>query len=274
MSAAEPTNPPPPAEGAPAPPGPFVSFVVPVYNEERVLEASLGELATYLDGLCAGPGRAAGWELVLVDDGSTDRSIACIERWLAAHPEAHAGPGRAVHLHRLPHNRGKGAAVRHGMLAATGTYRFFLDADLSTPLAESPRFLGALETGHDVVLGNRRVPGAHITRHQPWLRQTLGRGFTLLVNFLLAPGVQDFTCGFKGFRARAAQEIFERSTLDGWAFDAELVVIAQVRSLRLAQVPVSWHHEDDTKVRLVSAVLGSLRDVGRITLRRLAGRYA
>jgi hypothetical protein len=123
------------------------------------------------------------------------------------------------------------------------------------------------------VLGNRRVSGASITRRQPRLRETLGKCFTLLVNLALAQGVHDFTCGFKGFERNAAKIIFERSRLDGWAFDAELVVIAQTHHLKLAQVPVTWHHEDDTKVRLLHAVVGSLRDLVTITSNRLRGRY-
>jgi dolichyl-phosphate beta-glucosyltransferase len=123
------------------------------------------------------------------------------------------------------------------------------------------------------VIGNRRVPGSEITRRQPIVRETLGKGFTLLVNLFLAPGVHDFTCGFKGFRRDAAQAVFQRSTLDGWAFDAELVVIAQAQNLKLAQLPVSWHHEDDTKVRLLAAVVGSGIELVQIFARRLAGRY-
>jgi len=245
---------------------PYLSFVIPVFNEERVIAASLATLTAFLGELCAANG-TPGWQLYLVDDGSTDGSVACIEAFRAAHPNL------AIELERLPTNRGKGAAVRQGMLRAGGEYVFFLDADLSTPLDETAGFLAALESGYDVVIGNRRVPGAEITRHQPKLRETLGKGFTLLVNLLLAPGVHDFTCGFKGFRREAAQRVFERSSLDGWAFDAELVVIAQVQGLKLAQLPVSWHHEDDTKVRLVAAVFGSLVEVAQITRRRLAGRY-
>jgi len=247
---------------------PYVTFVIPVYNEERVIAASLATLADFLAELCAERGQSdAGWQLLCVDDGSTDRSCELIEGFRAGHPELW------VELERLPANRGKGAAVRAGMLAAAGRFVFFLDADLSTPLGETGAFLAALESGSDVVIGNRRVPGAEITRHQPALRETLGKGFTLLVNLLLAPGVHDFTCGFKAFRRDAAVRVFERSSLDGWAFDAELVVIAQVQNLKLAQLPVSWHHEDDTKVRLFAAVVGSLIEVGQISLRRLAGRY-
>lgn len=250
-------------------PHPFLTFVVPVYNEERVISASLTTLTAFLGEFVAGTGRAADdWQLLLVDDGSEDRSVELVEAFQAAHPEL------PVDLRRLPKNRGKGAAVRDGMLHARGDYVFFLDADLSTPLDETPGFVGALESGYEVVIGNRRVPGAEITRHQPKLRETLGKGFTLLVNLLLAPGVHDFTCGFKGFRREAAQKVFTRSSLDGWAFDAELVVIAQVQQLKLAQVPVRWHHEDDTKVRLVAAVVGSLVEVAQITWRRWTGKYA
>jgi dolichyl-phosphate beta-glucosyltransferase len=252
-------------------PRPLLSFVVPVFNEARVLATSLPTLAGYLTELVEARARGETWELVLVDDGSTDDSVPMIEAWLeenAAVREPHV-----ARLLRLPANRGKGAAVRRGMLDATGAYVIFLDADLSTPLDETPGFLGSLESGYQVVLGNRRVAGAQITRRQPRLRETLGKCFTLLVNFALAPGVQDFTCGFKGFRRDAAQVIFERSTLDGWAFDAELVVIAQAHGLKLAQLPVAWHHEDDTKVKLLAAVLGSLRDLATITTRRLRGRY-
>jgi dolichyl-phosphate beta-glucosyltransferase len=260
-----------PSTTAPLAPEPYLSFVVPVYNEERVLETSLAALKLYLDQLLADRGKGETWELVLVDDGSKDRSVEIARVWIAS--EAKAGRPGQTRLFQLPTNRGKGAAVRMGMLEARGKFIFFLDADLSTPLEETPGFLGSLESGYEVVLGNRRVPGAHITRRQPKLRETLGKCFTLLVNLALAPGVHDFTCGFKGFERSAAVTIFERSLLNGWAFDAELVVIAQTHDLKLAQVPVAWHHEDDTKVRLLAAVFGSLRDLVTITNNRLRGRY-
>jgi len=236
-----------------------LSVVLPVYNEERTLEATFEALVPFLEGL------DREFDVICVDDGSTDGSLAILRRARADDPR--------IKLIELPENRGKGGAVRAGMLAAEGDFGLFMDCDLSTPLDEIPGFLGALESGYDVVLGNRRSPGSQLTRRQPRLRETLGRGFTLLTRVLLAPGVQDFTCGFKAFRRGAARQIFERSTLDGWAFDAELVVIAQEQGLKLVQVPVRWHHEDDTKVRLLGAVLGSLRELGIIFVRRVAGRY-
>ena len=236
-----------------------LTFVLPVFNEALVLERTFLELIPFLEGI----GRS--FEVLCVDDGSSDDSL----RLLTAASER----DERIRVLSLPENRGKGAAVRKGVLEARGEHVFFLDADLSTPLEETRGFLGALDCGYDVVLGNRRAPGSKLDRRQPWIRETLGKGFTFLTRTLLAPGVQDFTCGFKGFRAEAARRVFERSTLDGWAFDAELVVIAQEQGLKLAQVPVSWRHEDDTKVRLVSAVLGSLGELGRIAIKRWRGDY-
>jgi dolichyl-phosphate beta-glucosyltransferase len=240
-------------------PAPALSFVLPVYDEARVIGDTLPAL------LEAGEGLGRAFEIVCVDDGSTDDS----PRLLA---EA-AGRDERVRVFTLPENRGKGAAVRRGMMEARGDVCVFLDADLSTPLDEVPRLLEAIDAGADVVLGSRRVPGARITRRQPWLRETLGKGFSLSARLLLDPEVRDFTCGFKAFRGDAAREVFSASTLDGWAFDAELVVIARARGLAIAQVPVTWRHEDDTKVRLGAAVAGSGLEVLRIFTRRITGAY-
>ena len=239
--------------------GPELSIVLPVFDEAAVLEATFAELIPTLEAL----GRS--FEVVAVDDGSRDDSKAILERLAADEPR--------LRVFALPENRGKGAAVKRGMLEATGAAIVFMDADLSTPLEELPRFLGALDSGHQVVIGNRRSPGSKITRRQPWIRETLGKGFTLLTRTLLVPGVHDFTCGFKAFEKEAAREIFARSTQAGWAFDAELVVIASLRGYRLAQVPVTWRHEDGTKVRLLTAVFGSLRELLAIKWRALRGAY-
>jgi dolichyl-phosphate beta-glucosyltransferase len=238
---------------------PELSVVVPVFDEELVLERSLGELTAFLTAF----GRP--FEVVCVDDGSRDASPRVLR-------DARARDPRIVVLTQ-EHNRGKGAAVRAGMLAARGELAVFMDADLSTPLEELRALVAALESGADVAIGNRRAAGAVITRRQPKLREWLGRGFTLVTRVLLVPGIEDFTCGFKGFRRAAARAVFERSTLDGWAFDAELLAIARAHGLRVAQVPVRWRHEDDSKVRLVRAVLGSSRDLARILARRLSGAY-
>jgi dolichyl-phosphate beta-glucosyltransferase len=236
-----------------------LSVVLPVFNEALVLEQTFATLIPYLEGI------EGSFEVICVDDGSTDDSLAILRRFSEKDPR--------IRVDGLPRNRGKGAAVREGMLMAEGERVLFMDVDLSTPLEEIRRFLGALDSDYEVVIGNRRAPGSQITRHQPWIRETLGKGFTILTRLLLAPGVHDFTCGFKGFRRDAAREIFRRSTLDGWAFDAELVVIAQELGCKLAQVPVSWAHEEGTKVRLLHAVLGSLHELLLIRWKCFRGAY-
>ena len=240
-------------------PAPALSVVLPIYDEEAVLEKTFAQLVPALRDL------VPSYEIVCVDDGSRDRSAELLKE-LAERYEH-------VRLFFLPENRGKGAAVRRGMLEAEGERQLFMDADLSTPLSEIGRFLGALDSGHQVVIGNRHAPGSQITRHQPLIREVLGKCFTLMTRLMLAPGVNDFTCGFKAFEREAAREIFRRSTQNGWAFDAELVLIAHLKGFKLAQLPVEWHHEEGTKVRLASAVLGSLRELFAIKWRHLRGGY-
>ncbi len=240
-------------------PGPGLSVVLPVYDEALVLEANVASIVAWLE-------RAGlDFELVCADDGSTDGSGAILARLAARDPR--------VRVESSPVNRGKGSAVRRGMLAARGERVVFMDADLSTPLDELPSFLGALDSGFDVVIGSRRAPGSRVTRRQSRSREVLGRAFTQLTRLLLAPGIHDFTCGFKAFTAAAAREIFRRSRQDGWAFDAELVVIAQGLGLKLAQVPVAWHHEEGSKVRVLSAVLASSWELLVIAWNKRRGRY-
>jgi dolichyl-phosphate beta-glucosyltransferase len=254
----------PPTTAAAGTDQPYLTVVLPVYDEALVLAENLARLVAHLEAARFG-GAAGSFEVVAVDDGSRDESHAILTAAASRDP-------RLV-VERLPQNRGKGAAVRHGMLRARGRYVVFMDADLSTPLEELRPLLAALEGGADAVLGNRRSPGSRIERRQPWIRETLGKGFTLLTQFLLVPGVHDFTCGFKGFTHAAAQRVFTRSTLDRWAFDAEVVVIVAEQGLRLAQVPVRWRHEDDTKVRIAGAVVRSLADLVRVRWKRMRGAY-
>lgn len=229
-------------------------MIVPAYNEGAVLERHLARLTQHLRG------RGETFELVCVDDGSTDATAQILARQFE--------PVRVLSHHD---NRGKGAAVRSGALASSGERIVFLDADLSTDLAGLEPLLAALDAGADVALGSRRVAGARIERRQPRLREGLGRAFSSLARALFAPEVRDFTCGFKGFRRQAARAIFERARVERWAFDVELVVIARALGLSLVQVPVSWTHHGGSKVRVPGAVLGSLRELASIARRRWFG---
>ncbi len=237
----------------------FLSVVIPVYNEEKRLGPPLEDVLAYLTRL------GKPWEVVVVDDGSSDGTVALVRARAASEPR--------LRLVSLGKNRGKGAAVREGMLAAAGRIRLFRDADSSTPMDELPRFLAEFERGADVVIGSRRVTGATVVRHQPKLREWLGRGFTLLSRALLVWEVRDFTCGFKAFTGEAAEAVFSRQTLERWSFDGEILVIAHKLGLRIAQVGVRWTDEAGSKVRLLRDVVGSFRELLLILARRARGVY-
>jgi dolichyl-phosphate beta-glucosyltransferase len=235
-----------------------LSVVLPIYDEAQTLERTFAELVPALEEL------GERYEIVCVDDGSRDDSLACLERIAAARPN--------VSIERIPVNRGKGAALRVGVLAAAGRRIVFMDADLSTDLGALRPLLAALEDCA-IALGSRNTPGASIRRRQPWLRESFGKAFLWLARTAFAPEIADFTCGFKGFRRAAAREVFSRTRISRWACDVEIVVIARCLGLRIAQVPVEWRHHPGSKVRVPSAVFTSLCDMARILVHRAAGRY-
>lgn len=240
-------------------PSVFLSVVIPVYNEEKRLAPSLDEVLSFLKTF----GRPA--EVVVVDDGSKDKTADLVR--------ARAKTDPMLRLVQLPANRGKGAAVRAGMLDAKGEIRLFRDADSSTGMDHLARFIEEFEKGADVVIGSRRVAGAKFVRRQPLPRELLGRGFTMMCRALLVWQVKDFTCGFKAFRDRAAVEVFSRQLVDRWSFDAEIMYLSHALRLKIAQVPVTWKDDEGTKVRLARDVFGSFAEIGQIVLNRLRGAY-
>lgn len=237
----------------------LVSLVIPAYNEAGCLEHNVRAVLAF----CTESGLAA--EVLVVDDGSTDQTGA-VARSLAQSDER-------VRALANPANLGKGAAVRRGMLAATGDPVVFLDADLSTPIEVLPGLLEAFAGGSDVVIGSRRVADAQIDEHQPWLRESLGRGFTWLTRTWLGLPLADFTCGFKGFRAYAVRPILERQRLNDWSFDAELCFLATRLGYSIEQIPVTWRNDPNSKVRVGSAMLGALAGLWRIRWWGWSGRY-
>lgn len=238
---------------------PELSVVVPIFDEEPVLEHSLEHLVRHLDST------GLAFELVCVDDGSRDASLALLWNAAAADPRLRVLAGRG--------HRGKGAALRDGVLSARGDRIVFMDADLSTDLAALEPVLAALDASADVVFGSRRAPGALVRVRQSVLRVGLGRGFSRLASWLVRPGLGDFTCGFKGFRRPAARAIFQRSRVDRWAVDAEIAAIAAELDLALVQVPVTWSDAGPSKVHVLRDTCSSLGDLLRISWRRRAGAY-
>lgn len=235
----------------------MISVVIPVYNEAGCLQAHLDALRPVLEELAPGD-----WELLLVDDGSVDGTGAEIARLAAIDPRVRG----LAH----PANRGKGAAVRTGMLATRGDAVLFCDADMSTPPDTLREFVAALAAGADVVIGNRKSRAARIERWQPPLRVWLGLGFTRLANALTGLRVSDYTCGFKLFRGAPGREIFAETATPGWSFDVEILARAARRGLSVREIPVRWHHVDDTRVRIARDVLRSFAEL--LSIWRRLGR--
>jgi len=232
-----------------------VSFVVPAKDEERRLGDSLRRLIEF-----AGKQDYAS-EIIVVDDGSTDRTAELARAAAERLPER-------VSLRVLQHerNRGKGAAVRTGATASTADYVLYLDADVATPPEEAPKLLRALEEGADVAAGSRIQPGgADMRASQPAWRRVGGRLFAVARRRLLLSDIEDTQCGFKAFRRAAAQAVFARQQLEGWAFDAELLYLARKLGYTIQQVPVEWRHVGDSRFRPgPGTALRELRDLLRI----------
>jgi len=237
----------------------MISVVVPVFNEEPVLRESLEQIARFLRDRFSDD-----WDLVAVDDGSTDRTLTILRELQGTLP---------LEVLENTINLGKGATVRRGMLAAEGEVVLFTDADLSTPLDELDRFMPALEQNADVVIGTRKHLDAEIKTPQGQLRTSMGLGYTKLVNRVLGIDFSDYTCGFKAFRRDAAQAIFSRSVVDGWSFDAEILFLAQRLGLDVREIPVTWEDRPNSKVRIVRDTARSLGELFRVRLRAARGGY-
>lgn len=224
----------------PAPSALHLSLVIPAYNEERRLLPSLQRVDGYLSA------QPYASELVVVDDGSTDRTAELVRGFAPSAPDR-------VRVRLLAHerNRGKGAAVRTGCLAAQGVYVVFTDMDLAVPVEEVGRLLERLEAGADVAVGTRLHPGGRDMRSsQPPLRRLAGRLFVLVRRLVAVPELHDTQCPLKGFRHQAAQRLFAAQRLSGWAFDVEILFLAKRWDLRVEEVPVQWDHVAGSRVSL------------------------
>ena len=236
-----------------------LSVVVPAFNEARRLPATLARVIAYLDG------RGRRYELLVVDDGSQDATIEVATRGLAALGER----GRVC---RLPANRGKGAAVRAGIEAARGENVLVTDADLSTPIEELEALERACGAGADVAIGSRALDRSLIVRRQPLLREWSGRLFNLIVQLFALPGIHDSQCGFKLFRGAVAKDVFARARSEGFGFDVEVLAIAKHLGYRIAEVPVRWRNDDDSRLSLARGALAFV-DPLRVRLGLWLGRY-
>lgn len=217
-----------------------LSLVIPVYNETQRIKAGLHTAINYLQK------QPYSWEIIIVDDGSTDKSTS----------EVAAGTPGTVKFIRTARNFGKGHAIRIGVEAATGDYIVFSDIDFSVSIDHLPQFLVTLKST-DITIASRRLPDSRIAQHQSILRESLGRGFTKLSNLVLGLNCSDLTCGFKAFRVEVAKDLFFRQKLNRWAFDSEILFLAQKLNYRVQEIPVTWRNDPLTKVNLAKDIANS-----------------
>jgi dolichyl-phosphate beta-glucosyltransferase len=236
---------------------PLISLIIPAYNEENRLPRALEQVFTFLEK------QSFPFEVVVVENGSTDRTLAIANAFAAGKPNL-------LVIHE--EIKGKGIAVKRGVLAAHGEYRFICDTDLSMPIEEILKFFPPQLDDFDVAIGSREAQGS-IRYDEPSYRHWGGRMVNLLIRMLILPGFQDTQCGFKCFRAESTLPLFEQQTIYGWSFDIELLYLARKRKLRIKEVPINWYFDPESKVNAVRDALKMISDIFRIHLNALLGRY-
>ena len=236
----------------------FLSLIVPAYNEENRLQTELPHVFEYLRE------NFSRWEVLYVDDGSTDRTYQELIQVSQNHPE--------MHVLQLNQNSGKGKAIRTGLQAARGDVILFSDADFSTPIEEAAKLLSFLKNGYDIIISSRGVPGSRVEIHQPLLREITGKIGNAIVQTLLLLPFHDTQCGFKMFRGEAVRRILPFLKIDGFAFDMEILAVAVAQGLKVAEVPVVWRNVLESKVR-VHHTLQVFLDVLKIRYDQAMGIY-
>lgn len=226
---------------------PFLSIIIPLYNEESRLR-NLSKIYKYLNNL------NFDYEVLLVNDGSLDKTVQRLKQIYKKFK---------FQLISYDKNRGKGFAVRGGMLDAKGKYRLFTDIDLSTPIDQLNKFIPQLKKA-DILIGSRKTAGAHLYKRQSFIRENLGKGFTLLSRMILDLEISDFTCGFKCFSKKSSISIFSKQKIERWGFDSEILFIAKKLGFSIKEVPVNWSHDPRSKVRFPHDIISSLSDLYKI----------
>lgn len=238
-------------------PKPFLSIVIPAFNEERRLPVTLEQVFNFLKI------QSYSAEVLIVDNGSQDRTFEIAQDF--AHQHEHFRVLQEM-------QRGKGLAVKRGMQAARGEYRFMCDADFSMPVEEINHFLPPALQDYDIAIASREAPGA-VRYNEPPYRHFVGRVFNLLIRALTLPDLHDTQCGFKCFRAPVAIDLFQRQTLGGWAFDVELLFIARKFGYRIVERPIPWYFNPDSKIRVLQDSFHMAIDLISIRIKSLRGVY-
>ena len=235
------------------------SIVIPAYNESARIPATLQSVVDFT--------RRQGWlaEVIVVNDGSRDRTAEVVRNFAAHAPE--------VRLIENPGNRGKGYSVRNGILQAQGEVVMFTDSDLSAPIEEAPLLFAAIAGGADIAIGSRWLDRSRQTHRQPLYRQFFGRCFNAVTRAVMGLHFADTQCGFKAFTRAAAQTVFQLQTIERWGFDPEILFIALKRGFRVVEVPVSWAHDERSRMSYLKDGITMLQEIARIRWNALTGRY-
>jgi glycosyltransferase involved in cell wall biosynthesis len=238
---------------------PRFSIVIPAYNESARIPATLQSVVACI--------RARGWdaEVLVVNDGSRDATADAVRAFAAQAPE--------VHLIENPGNRGKGFSVRNGLLQARGEIVMFTDADLSAPIEEAERLFAAIAKGADIAIGSRWLEKGRQTHRQPLYRQFFGRCFNAVTRMVMGLDFADTQCGFKAFTRAAAQTVFQLQTIERWGFDPEILFIAIKRGFWIIEVPVSWAHDERTRMSYLKDGFKMLQEIAIIRWNALRGLY-
>jgi glycosyltransferase involved in cell wall biosynthesis len=238
---------------------PVYSIIIPAYNESERITATLESVAAYA--------RQQQWdvEVLVVNDGSRDNTVAVVEQLARAHP--------FIRIIENPGNRGKGYSVRNGMLQSRGEILLFSDADLSSPIEEAPKLFEALAAGADVAIGSRWLRAELQSQRQPLMRQIYGRMFNVALRVLLGLNFRDTQCGFKAFRREAAQRIFPLQKIERWGFDPEILFLARKLGFRTVEVPVRWAHSAGTRLHPLRDGMRMVWEIFRVRWYAITGQY-
>ncbi|MCX6155378.1 MAG: glycosyltransferase family 2 protein [Candidatus Kapabacteria bacterium] len=226
---------------------PFISVIIPAYNESRVILKTLTKVSSFLTE------KNLNFEILVVDDGSKDNTATIVE-----------SVGKNIRLISQIKNQGKGAAVRRGMLEAIGSIRIFTDADLSTPVYEIENVIEKLNSGYDVFIGSRALDSKRIKEHQPFYREMMGKTFNKIVQLFVFNGISDTQCGFKGFNDKSANKIFSIAKIDGFGFDVEILYLAKRFGLSIIEHPVDWFNDARSTVNPITDSINMIIEILKI----------
>ena len=236
-------------------PNPFLSIIIPAFNEEQRLPNTLEQVLAFLQA------QSYQSEILVIENASQDKTFQIAEQFAAQH-----------HSEQLPilvlreAVQGKGAAVKRGIFTARGEYRFMCDADLSMPVTEINRFIPPNLEQFEISIASREAPGA-VRHNEPTYRHLVGRVFNTLIRLLALPGLNDTQCGFKCFKASIAEELFNEMTITGWSFDVEILYLAQQRSYRIVEIPIPWYYNPDSHISVVKDSMQMALDIFKIRFR-------